>query len=154
MKIPKPMGSMQRQRGVAAVEATIALPVLFLIFYAVTEFGRMLYQYQQLNTLARNASRHVISYTSTNSNGDIGVSANVASQARNLAVTGQLTGGTPLLRGLTTADVQISVLSDSVATVTLSYDWTPLFGEAIPGFFGDSIDLSWNLVATATMRPL
>lgn len=142
-----------RQRGVAAIEATIALPILFLMFYAVGEFGRLLYQYNQLNSLARNASRHLMSYTSTNSTGIKGVSDSVVSQVRNMAVTGQLDGGTPLLRGLTTDNVTVSV-NQTLATVTVTYDWTPIFGESIPGFFGDAVDLSWDISATSTMRPL
>ncbi len=151
-----------RQRGVAAIEATIALPILFLMFYAVGEFGRLLYQYNQLNSLARNAARHLVSYTSPGDNNALRVSDAVASQVRNMAVTGQLSGGTPLLRGLTTDRVTINLIEGDPldplavdrATVSVTYDWTPIFGESIPGFFGDAVDLSWDITATVTMRPL
>ncbi|MBW3162963.1 TadE/TadG family type IV pilus assembly protein [Ferrimonas balearica] len=151
-----------RQRGVAAIEATIALPILFLMFYAVGEFGRLLYQYNQLNSLARNAARHMISFTSPNSTGALGISETIESQVRNMAVTGQLSGGTPLLRGLTADAVSINLIEGDptdpalvdVATLSITYDWTPMFGESIPGFFGDAVDLSWDITATVTMRPL
>ncbi|GAA5189398.1 TadE/TadG family type IV pilus assembly protein [Ferrimonas gelatinilytica] len=145
--------NLRKQRGVAAIEATIVLPILFLMFYAVGEFGRLLYQYNQLNGLARNAARHLVSYTSTNSTGIVGVSTLVESQVRNMAVTGQLSGGTPLLTGLSTDNVTLDV-SQSLAILSVTYDWTPMFGESIPGFFGDAVDLSWDITATVSMRPL
>ncbi|MBY6185066.1 pilus assembly protein [Marinobacter hydrocarbonoclasticus] len=151
MKQPK---SLRRQRGVAAVEATIALPILFLMFYVTAEMGRMLYQYHQLNQLARNAARHLISYSSTNDTGVIDLSDDLQAQIRNMAVTGLTTGGTAQLNGLTVDNVQITVVNSDLARVTVSYDWTPIFGDSIPGFFGDAISLNWDLVASATMRPL
>lgn len=95
------------QTGAAAVEFALVLPLLILMVFGITEYGRAIYQYDTLTKAARTAARHL----STASAGD-----DVAkSQARCLAVTGDYTtaggqvtcSGTPVAPGLATTMVEI-----------------------------------------------
>ncbi|GAA4879559.1 TadE/TadG family type IV pilus assembly protein [Ferrimonas pelagia] len=147
-------GSMKRQRGVAAVEATIALPIVFFLFLATAEFGRLIYQYNQVNSLARDACRYLISNTRLGSNDQVEISDSVALATKRLAVFGNVTSGTPLMPGMTIDDVTVALVSDELVTVSVTYDWTPIFGSSLNTFFGNSLDLTWDLTATLSMRPL
>ena len=61
-----------KQRGVAAVELALILPLLLAICFAVTEFGRAIYTYNTLAKSTRDASR----YLSTQASGNATAQAN------------------------------------------------------------------------------
>jgi len=89
------------QRGVALVELAFVLPVLLVMTFIVTEFGRAIYQYNTLTKSVRDAARYLTIQTPN---------TNIA-QAQNLVVYGTTTAGTtPLVRGLSTAMVSVSWL--------------------------------------------
>ncbi|MBW8828547.1 MAG: pilus assembly protein [Burkholderiales bacterium] len=89
-----------KQRGVAAVELALILPLLLAICFATTEFGRAIYTYNTLAKSTRDASR----YLSTQASGN----ATAQGKARNLVVYGNPAGtGSSLMPGLTTAMVDI-----------------------------------------------
>jgi hypothetical protein len=50
---------MNRQKGVAAVELALVLPLLLIITFITTEFGRALYQYNIISKSVRNAVRYL-----------------------------------------------------------------------------------------------
>lgn len=87
-----------KQRGIAAIEFAILVPVMLLIVFGITEFGRAFYQY---NTLAKSA-RDGVRYLSTQASGTgHGIAAC-------LAVHGNQTcTGPVLVSGLTTAMVSV-----------------------------------------------
>ncbi len=88
------------QRGVALVELAISMSVMVSIAFAITEFGRAIYQYNTLAKGVRDAARFLSTRDATD--------AVAKDQARCLAVYGNLTCvGTPLAQGLTTAMVNI-----------------------------------------------
>jgi Flp pilus assembly protein TadG len=88
------------ERGVQLAELAIVLPIFLLLFGATAEFGRYFYEY---STLAK-ASRVGARYLSTAS-----VNAVDDTAAKNIVVYGNTAGtGTPILSGLTTANVQVS----------------------------------------------
>lgn len=98
-----------RQRGVAAVELAIVLPLLLAITFGITEFGRAIYTY---NTLAK-STRDAVRYLSTQASG----STTARTTARNLVTYGNPKGtGTPLVPGLTTSMVQFCDPSDCAST--------------------------------------
>ncbi|QSP94966.1 pilus assembly protein [Marinobacter salinisoli] len=151
--------SMRRQRGLAAIEATLVLPLLFLLFFAFAELGRAFYQYHELYGAARNASRYLINVARPGSLGDVVVTDAVRSAATRLIVYGSTAqpadGAESILPGLNENDVQIGVdpVSEQV-TVQVNYDWTPIFGNSIPAFYGNPISLSWNMDVNIAMRVL
>lgn len=97
--------SLERQRGVAAVEMGILLGILVLIVFGITEFGRAMYQYDTLAKSVRAAARFLVVYDSED--------PDVQSRARCLAVFGvpNCTDATlqPVLPGLSTSNVDIGV---------------------------------------------
>jgi Flp pilus assembly protein TadG len=107
-----------KQSGVAIVEFALVLPLLLLLTFITTEFGRALYQYNTLTKSVRDAAR----YLSTQSPGD----TTKYSIAKNLAVYGNPAGsGTPLAIGLSTAQVadpvwQLKGASPVINTVTIT----------------------------------
>jgi Flp pilus assembly protein TadG len=141
------------QRGVAAVEFALILPLLILLTFLATEFGRALYQY---NTLAK-ATRDAARYLSMQLPDD---PAAVAT-ARNLMVYGNTAGtGTPLALGLTTSNVRAPVwrvesgTAPPISTVTVEFQ-NYTFRPLVASVFGVSLAPSGVLAfpgIRATMR--
>ena len=50
-------GRVQRQKGQAAVEFALVAPVVFLLLFAVIEFGLLLYNYIEIGSAAREGAR-------------------------------------------------------------------------------------------------
>lgn len=95
-----------QQRGVAAVEFAILLPILLLIVFGITEFGRALYAYNTLVKATRDAARYYAAQQPGNPPAK-------EAEIKNLAVYGNTAGtGSPLASGLITGMVS---LCDSVS---------------------------------------
>jgi Flp pilus assembly protein TadG len=87
------------QKGVAAVEFAILLPLLLLIVFGITEFGRALYNYNTLVKATRDAARYAMMQQA-------GGGADVATKC--LAVYGnKACSGDPLAPGLATSMVSV-----------------------------------------------
>ena len=96
-----------KQRGVAAVEFAIILPVLLLLMLATAEIGRLLYQYNTLTKAVRDGARHA-SRPIVDSTGIVKVNAQLISDVKNLVVYGKKQGGgTPLLPGFSAGDIDV-----------------------------------------------
>ncbi len=61
----------RRRRGAALVEAALVINVLFLLFFGVFEFGRLLMVRQVLDNAARGAARMAAAGTAAKSTSDI-----------------------------------------------------------------------------------
>jgi len=144
----------QKQFGVALVEFALVLPVLLVLTFTVTEFGRALYQYNILTKSVHDAARYLSMQTPG--------SAAAITAARNLVVYGNTAGtGTPLALGLTTSNVpdptwQLSGTGPVIKTVTVQisgYQFRPL----VPSVFGLVLatdqfgNIPYNTIS-ATMR--
>lgn len=87
-----------RQRGVAAIEFAILVPVMLLIVFGTTEFGRAFYQYNTLTKSVRDGVRYLSMHAS-------GTGHDVAAC---LAVYGNQTcTGQVLVPGLSTSLVSV-----------------------------------------------
>lgn len=145
------------QRGVAMVEFAITLPLLLLLLLAIGEIARMLYQYNSLLQASRDAARFVATgaWSTTLGKVDLTSDPQLVPQTKNLAVYG-VPGNTatPLVPGLTTANVQVSAQGAEHVQVTISYTFVPVIGNGIPAFIGGGTALNFPLVATTVMRAL
>src|SRR3569832_1546258 len=89
------------ERGVQLLEVAIVIPILLLLFGAVAEFGRYFYEYTTVAKAARVGARYLASKS-------VASGVDYAGQAKNLVVYGNIAGtGTPVLPGLTTANVDV-----------------------------------------------
>ncbi|MGC9458681.1 TadE family protein, partial [Vibrio genomosp. F10] len=64
------MSIQRKQKGIAAVEFLITVPILVLIIGGVTEFGNALIDYNTLNKMARNGARYATTDVSGTSSYD------------------------------------------------------------------------------------
>ncbi|MPY24602.1 pilus assembly protein [Shewanella psychropiezotolerans] len=151
-------------RGVAAVEFSIMLPLLLLLAFTTGEIGRALFQYSHLTRMVRDAGRYLSTTAIPNTTESVpdplddGSCQNCISNTKDILVYGFIGGTVPLLRGLSTSNVNIAAIpsTDSV-TITVDYDWQPLFGEGASHFgLGEqaSTDLSFNMQVSYTIRAL
>jgi len=90
------------QRGIAAVELAIVLPLLLAIVFGVTELGRAMYQYDALTKAARGAARYLSVYDPAD--------ADVRARAVDIAVCGAPGCGSAssVVPGLSAAHVAIA----------------------------------------------
>jgi Flp pilus assembly protein TadG len=90
----------RNDRGIQLAELAIVLPVFVLLFAATAEFGRFFYEYTTLAKAARNGARYLVTAK---------IDCFEANQAKKLVVYGNTAGtGSPVLDGLTTADVTVT----------------------------------------------
>jgi Flp pilus assembly protein TadG len=139
---------------VALVELALVMPLLLLLTFITTEFGRAMYEYNAVVKSTRDAVRYL----------SVQTPGTHITEARNLLVYGNTAGtGTPLARGLSLANVptgscctwQSAGANPIITTVTVrisAYTFHSLF----PSVFGLAFaDANGNIVfsdITATMR--
>ena len=146
------------QKGVALVELALILPLLLLLTFITTEFGRAMFEYNAITKSTRDAVRYLSFQTP-------GSTAAVAT-ARNLIVYGNPlppTGAPLLVRGLTLGNVptttcctwQLSGTSPVINTVTVrvtGYTYHSLFANVFGIAFGNANgDITFSTIS-ATMR--
>ena len=148
-----------RQRGLAAVETVIILPILLLLMLGTAELGRAFYLSNSLAKMVRDGARHM---SANATKGDTGIIdptdadyINAESVTKNLIVYGTPGGtGNVLLPDFLTADVTVTVVDPVHVQVSAVYNFTPIFAT-IPTFgFGADIQINFPLTATVTMRAL
>ncbi|KRB87020.1 TadE/TadG family type IV pilus assembly protein [Noviherbaspirillum sp. Root189] len=137
----------RNEQGAAVIELALILPVLLLLTFIVTEFGRAVYQYNSIAKSVRDAVRYLAVQTP---------GTHIA-EARSLIVYGNTAGvGTPLAPGLTLAHVatptwQAAGATPAINTVTITvtgYTFQSLFGSA----FGVNLGNFNYSDISATMR--
>lgn len=120
------------EQGVQLVELAIVLPILLMLFAAVAEFGCYFYEYTTVAKAARVGARYMSTKSLKSANTDW------QANAKKLVVYGNTDGtGSPVLSGLTLANVKLSYAGGSYAdgegtpdTVTVSiidYKYQPIF---------------------------
>ncbi|RST52296.1 TadE/TadG family type IV pilus assembly protein [Variovorax sp. MHTC-1] len=143
-----------KQSGVALVELALIIPLLLLLTFITTEFGRAMFEYNVVTKSTRDAVRYL----------SVQTPGTHIAEARNLMVYGNLAGtGTPLARGLSLANVpaascctwQTAGTNPVINTVTVrisGYTFRSLFISVFGVVFGDANgDIVFSDI-TATMR--
>jgi Flp pilus assembly protein TadG len=152
-----PTGSPRRERGVATIEAAIAIPLLLLLTFATVEIGRAFVQYAVLANSVRNAARHLAGKASLGTTQTVFISAGLLAETRNLAVYGNEAGtGVPKLPGLATGQVSVTDAGGNNVRVSAAYPFQPLFGAQLPTFGTSSspISTAFDMHIDVTMRAL
>lgn len=146
-----------KQEGVALVELALILPLLLILTFITTEFGRAMFEYNAVTKSTRDAVRYLSFQTPG--------STTAIAEARNLIVYGNLAGtGAPLARGLTLAvnvpsatccTWQYTSTSPVINTVTVrvtNYTYHSLFASVFGIAFGNANgDITFSTIS-ATMR--
>lgn len=147
----KTLLSAQRQRGSAALEFALILPLLLLLAMATTEFGRAIYQYNTIVKSVRQAARY-LSVQTPNTN---------IAQAKNLVVYGNVAGtGTPLVAGLAVSQVSVPAwaltgsnpLINTVTVKVSGYQFKSMFISVFGVVFADANSQIAFSDISATMR--
>jgi Flp pilus assembly protein TadG len=153
-----------KQRGVAIIEFTLALPFMVLAFVAIAEIGSAFYSYATLNKALIDAARFLS--TGTANVGTTGkITAANLTTATNLIVYGNpAVQAKPLLSGaspvLTVVCVGSSYTSGGVLycnqagtyqtmRATATYAHAPILGTTLKNLSG--VDLTINMTAETTM---
>ncbi|EFI60367.1 MULTISPECIES: TadE/TadG family type IV pilus assembly protein [Comamonas] len=149
-------------RGVALIEFALILPLLLILTFITTEFGRALYQYNTLTKAVRDASRYLSVQDPSIATSD---PQGLINNAKNLVVFGNVANtGSPLAVGLSVSQIpkptwQHAGASPVINTVTIRiagcatsappcYKFTPL----ISGAFGVNFGTVNFADISATMR--
>lgn len=147
----------KRQRGVAAVEFTIALPLLLTLFLAVVELGRAFLQYNTLSHAVRNGARALAEVAEEGTTGIVVLKAADITVAQNLVVYGNAAGsGAPLLPGLGTGNVTVRDAGSNNIAVSVTYTYQPIIAPGPPDLIQGGTFFSgvFNLRAEAIMKAL
>lgn len=145
------------QQGIAVVEMTLVLPLLLLLLLGVAELGRVLYQYNTLTQAQRNGARYLASDSLNGDEVELDETAGAnADRTRKLIVYGNTAGvGTPLLPGLSTGDVTVTVADPTHIQIDVTYNFTPIWDITLPTFgYGAPISLNFPLRSSIVMRGL
>ena len=142
------------ERGVQLVELAIVLPILFMLFGALAEFGRYFYEYTTAAKAARLGARYLASKSVTSASTDWTI------PAKNLVVYGNTAGtGEPVLDNMTVANVDVQYLGgtpgvpDTVKVTIINYEHEPLFD--LGGLLkNDKVSLAIDVEPSVTMRYL
>lgn len=103
--------------GAALVEFTLIAPLLVLMMCGLAEFGNALRQYHIMEKGVRDAGRYVARVSVTNCI----IPGSAVTAAQNLALTGQLSGGTPLLDTWTNPSSVVVAVSSCVDNTSGAY---------------------------------
>ena len=139
------------ERGLQLVEAAIVVPIFLVLFGATAEFGRYFYEYTTLAKATRGGARYLTTAL---------VNSGEDTAAANIIVYGNAAGtGTPILDGLTPANVKITRKDGSASipeTVTVeiqNYTHQSIFNlGALTNIVG--LNLNVGVKPSITMRYL
>lgn len=143
----------KEERGTQLLELAIALPIMLMLFGALTEFARFYYTYTTLTNAVRGGARHASKWEKN--------SSWTVPETQRMVVYGDFsnTSNGPILPGLTTNHVAViangpSVNNiDSVTVKINGYNYQPLFDLGkLTGISGLSLNVP--LRASATMHQL
>jgi Flp pilus assembly protein TadG len=145
------------QSGTAATEFIVALPLLLVLFIGISEFGRLLYQYNAVTKSTRDAARYLASHATGGGTPSIAIDADDIDDTRKIVVYGNPAGtGEPLVPNLNTSDVTVSCLGGGTSCpgathiqVTTQYSYQPILRALIPTF-GRGADIRVDIPLTTS----
>jgi len=110
MRIPR---STRKRNGNVLVEFALSASILMFIFLGTFQFGYSFYQYNTLENAVRGAARYASMAKISNSGNGV-VPTAYSTAVKNMVVYGSTTTGVkPLIPGLTTSKVDVTVTWDA-----------------------------------------
>lgn len=145
-----------RQRGLAAVETVIVLPILLLAFLATAEIGRAMLQYNTLAKSVRDGGRFLASRAIDDFTTVIDITPAKETAAKNLARYGNIAGtGAVLLPSYADTHLNVDVPDADHVTLVANYPYQPMLFNTLPLFgFGNDISVQFTMQTSVTMRAL
>ena len=145
-----------RQTGAAMIEMVVITPLLLLLLLGVSELGKAFIQYNTLNKSVREGAREVASRALLGTTGTVLVTADLAAEASNLVVYGNIAGtGSPRLPALSVSHVSVTDAGNDMVLVQADYPYIPLFGPVLETFgYGNEPGMNVTLTASVAMRAL
>jgi Flp pilus assembly protein TadG len=146
-----------RSRGIAVVEFVITAPFLLLLLLAGAELGRAFVQYATLSHSIRDSARFVSDNSIIGTTGVVSLSNAVITQARNLAVYGNIAGtGNAKLPNYQPSHIQVIDAGNNNVRVTASYPYQPMLGITLPTIVMGTgpISQTFNMQVAVTMRAI
>lgn len=146
----------KKQRGVSAVEFTIAVPLCLFLFLAVTEFGRAIWHYNTLTRAVHDGARFAASNALVGQSQVVNVDAQLVNDVGNVAAFGTPAGGSgALLPGLAPGNFTVVNEGAGIISVTGTYPYQPMLGGVLPRIVqGGTIDTTITMRAQVTMRAI
>ncbi len=139
MRIPFKSNNPENQRGVAAVEFAIVLPLLLFLFIGITEFGIAYYNKQVITNASREGAR-------------AGINAeDIEDAVQKYAQDRLITFGNYSPPSATTDDIVVNDTEYLSVSVTFNYTYLILAGFR---FFGADFGQTLNIGASTTMKKL
>lgn len=155
--IHKPV-NIDRQRGLAAVETAITLPIMLFMMLAFADFGNAIMQYNELTKANRDGVRHVAGQARHGTTGTVLIDPELETEAVNLVIYGNTSGsGEPIIEGLQSGHVTVEQLDEDHVRIEVDFPYSSLLGiDALPTFgIGDGeISTVITLRSSVTMRVL
>ena len=138
------------ERGVAAIELALVMPIFMLMFLSATELGNMIYYSSTIEKGMRSAITYAARTPDTLANATISDEDLVIIE--NIARTGSLSGGTSLVAGYDEAESKVTIttheytevvngqsedISVTIVTVAVEVPYVPLLDFVTQSYFGE-----------------
>lgn len=145
-----------RQRGLAAAEAAVVLPLLLLLFLATAELGRAFLHHNTLSKSVRDGARYLAANVVDDFTSTIDVTPAVETAAKNLARYGNINGtGSTLLPDYIDGHLTVDVPDAEHVTLAANYPFQPMLFNTLPTFgYGEGVNLLFTMQASVTMRAM
>lgn len=145
-----------RQRGLAAVEAAIVLPLLLLLFIATAEVGRAFLHYNTLAKSVRDGARYLANNAIDDFTTTIDVTPETETRSKNLARYGNIHGtGTTVLPNYEDGHLSVDIPDIEHVTLVADYPFQPMLFNTLPTFgYGDGVNMVFTMEASVTMRAM
>ena len=138
------------QRGIAALELTILLPILLILIFGIIEFSIILYDKQMITNASREAARAGIVYND-DALGDLppGTMQSIVNYYCLNRLISLKDGVTPPVMD---APVYENLANGRVLRVTVRYRYNFLIFRHVFAIIGGNVNEGLDLVAVTTMR--
>jgi len=144
-----------KQSGLAVVEMTLVTPVLLLLLLGVAEITNAFIQYNTLVKSTQTAARYIANHSTPGTTNVIRLTDEVIASGKQLLIYGTTAESSKsLLEGLAESTVSVMAVDAAHVGVSVRYNYRPLFGGVIPGFFGQAINTQFTLNTNSVMRAL